>query len=122
MSIDSVIPAETLAAARAALRSLMTTALTIRSTPTVGDGMGGQQRGDPVTVSAVGYIGPVGRTPEEIAVADRLAGRSLWTIALPVGTVVAAGDRIVAGERTFEVIKPLDASFAFDLPVICIEE
>lgn len=111
--------------AQARAERLMRTTLQISRSTTGGDGMGGQTPGTPAVIATVaGNIRPAGRTPDEQAVAERLAGRSIWTVDVPVGADVQSGDRLIepSSGRSFEVVKPLAATLAAMLPIVCVEE
>lgn len=87
--------------------------------------MGGRLGGDPVIVGATpAVLHPSANTPEERAVADRLAGRNVQRIGVPVGTDIRASDRLIepSSGRAFEVVQPIAATNAAELLIICVEE
>lgn len=95
----------------------------IRRTPLVNDDQGGKKKGTPTIVATtIADVRPIGTTPVERAVAERLAGRTLYTIGFPFGTDVLADDEVLIGTNVYQVVTPLDRTLAADLAVICVEE
>jgi hypothetical protein len=121
---DVTIPPETMAMIIASTLTWFTTTLQIEHTPLVSDGRGGYVPGTPTLTSVPGTIAQLGSTPTEQEIADRLAGKSLWTINVPRGTAVNADmDRILEPStgRAFDVIQPLPATHQASLPIACVE-
>ena len=60
--------------------------------------------------------------PEEAAIADKFAGRTLWMLTLPAGTDITNEDRVVISSTTYEVAGMLSAgSWKTALRVLVVE-
>lgn len=101
----------------------LTATLQLEHTPLISDGRGGYVPGTPVLTTIQGLIRPSGNSATEQQIADRLGGRSLWIIEVPLGTDVSGNDRISepASGRSFEVTQALEATDLVTLPIACVE-
>jgi len=109
--------------AQSRAQRLMKATAQIRRTPLVDDDQGGKKKGTPsIVATTVADVRPIGTTPAERAIAERLAGRTLYNIGVPVGTDVLPDDEILVGSNVYQVVTPLDRTLAADLAVVCVEE
>lgn len=116
-----LLSAAEIAAMRADLNRMMPDSATIQRDTIGSDGSGGQ------TVTGTTTTGPfacrvaVASGKEEV-IAGKLDAVGSWTITMPAGTDVLAGDRILIGSRTFEVSIPLrPRSWQLSCRVLCTE-
>src|SRR5262249_30304285 len=94
-----------------ALRVLLAPTVQIERTPLVDDDQGGKKKGTPAIVATVaGNVQQAGRAPEEREIAARLAGRTLYRIAVPFGTDVQPDDVLIVGADRYQVVAPIDAT------------
>lgn len=87
----------------------------------VPDGEGGVLTDWQITSTTTAIRERATRQQIQMVVGDRVTNATYWALELPVGTNITANDRIVEQARKFEVLAPLDDSFAIDLLVLCIE-
>src|SRR5262249_61392215 len=107
----------------AALIWLLTATVQIERTPLIDDDQGGKKKGTPAIVATVaGNVQQAGRAPEEREIAARLAGRTLYRIAVPFGTDVQPDDVLIVGADRYQVVAPIDATLELTHVVICVEE
>ena len=90
---------------RAVLNRTLPDTATIERDTRVSDGSGGYT----VTTATTGPFACRVAVPsgKEQVIAGKLDAVGTWTITLPAGTDVGAGDRIKVGSRTFDVTIPL---------------
>lgn len=100
--------------------SLPDTAQVQRKTLTP-DGAGGFTESWATVATVACRISPSGRSPEERAIADRLTATSAWTLTVPALTDIQPSDRIIVGNRTFEVVAALSRSTEIGRRLMCIE-
>lgn len=99
-----------LADLRALERSAMPDTVVI-STPAApsADGFGGQTTPAPTTVTTVGLLMPLGQTPQERTIADRVSGAHVVAVALPYDTAVTdAATLTINGTTTVQVLGVLN--------------
>jgi head-tail adaptor len=85
------------------------------------DGAGGQTASTALS-SATCRVAPSNNQPQDRMLAGAQQNEVLWRITLPVGTDVAASDRIGVGARWFEVKGVYGPwSFATALVCVCVE-
>lgn len=68
------------------------------------DGMGGSIETWTTIATVSCRIAPAGYAPSETAIANRISDRVAWTMTFPAETDIDAADRVVIGDRVFEVI------------------
>lgn len=86
------------------VRTLDGGSCTIQRATTSTNAIGGQSPvWSTVATIAAHSVGPVGRSPAERVIADKLTAEHIATISLPAGSDVRQGDRIVSGGRTWGV-------------------
>lgn len=73
-------------------------------------------------VTVVGRIRPYSSTrPEEGTIADRAAGRTVWTVVVPADTDVGRTNRLRVDGRTLEVLGVIDDSAELERRCVCAE-
>ena len=100
--------------------SLPDTAQVQRKTLT-SDGAGGFTEAWTTVATVACRVAPSGQSPQERAIAERLASTSIWTLTVPALTDVRPADRLVVGGRTFEVAAVLARSDEISRRVVCVE-
>jgi len=85
------------------------------------DGMGGESAQSVTSTVYPCRVAPLGQTPAERAVADRLSGVAACVVTLPAGADVRAGDSILHGTLTYSVVAVLRRSEATVTRVVCQE-
>lgn len=121
---DPLISAATRASLIDIARRWMVAVLQIEHTPLVSDGRGGDIPETPTLTTTPGNIYQSGTSAAEQQIADRVSGRTLWIIEVPLDTPIdAARDRILepSSGRAFEIIQPLPATDNVTLPIACVE-
>lgn len=101
---------------------LMRASGTLKHTPLISDGRGGYLPGTPTNTSIVVNIRSQAASATETAIADRLAGRAVYFLDIPVGTLATNADQILVGARTFEIQEVIEETIAAMLTVVCIEQ
>lgn len=102
--------------------ALMQASGTLRRTPLVSDGRGGKLLGTPTNTTIAVNIRSQASTATEQAVADRLAGRAVYFLDIPVGTAATNADQIIVGSRTFEIQEVIQETLAAMDTCVCVEE
>lgn len=88
---------------RKVLDASLTETATVQRVTRTGDGMGGFSESWATVATVSARVAPLGNSPQERVIAERLTGVTLWTVTLPAGTDVTDADRIGISGRTFEV-------------------
>jgi hypothetical protein len=87
----------------------------------VSDGMGGQVESEVVVATVPCAVGPMQATPVEQAWAEQVQARTLYAIALPLGTVVEPRDRLVVNATmVYEVVTMVHRTWRVAERVICV--
>lgn len=110
-----------LARARADTEALLPDTCEISRVTLEPDGAGGQTETWETIATVACRVAPSGQSPQERAVAERVASVSTWTITLPAETDVKVGDRLTIGARTFAVAGVLARSNEIARRVVCSE-
>lgn len=108
--------------ARTRAERWMRAAGTLRHTPLVSDGRGGQTPGTPEDTAIVCNIRTTVRTATEQTIADRLAGRAVYFIDMPVDVPATNADQIIVGGRTFEIEEVIEQTIQAQITAVCVEE
>lgn len=116
-----MLSADEIAGMRATLLASLPDTGTIQRNTPEDDGQGGHEDAWTTLATTRLRVAPVGRTPQERAIADRVTSESLWTVTLPSGQDVTARDRIAVGGRTFEVVAVLAGSWVLARRVVAVE-
>ncbi len=119
--MSSFFTARDLASLRDVAESTQTVGAQLSRKTLVDDTMGGKTETWATVATTTCRVALSGQTPQEKAIADRLASITLYTLSMPVGTDARAADRIAVGGRTFEVVSPLPQTDGVRLRIICKE-
>lgn len=116
-----MLTAAELTAMRATLNASLPDTCEISRVTLEPDGAGGQIETWETIATVACRVAPSGQSPQERAVAERVASVSTWTLTLPAETDVRASDRLIAGVRRFEVVGVLAHSVEIARRVVCVE-
>ena len=108
--------------ARGRAERLMQATGTLRHTPLTQSPRGGWVPGTPTTTTIRVNIRSQARSATEQTVADRLAGRAVYFLDIPVGTAAVNADQIIVGSRTFEIQEVIEETIQAMLTAVCVEE
>jgi head-tail adaptor len=116
-----MLSAEELAAIRGDVLELQPDTCQVQRVTLTPDGAGGQTESWSTVATVACRVAPSGQSPQERAIAERVASVSTWTLTLPAETDVRPADRLQVGTRTFEVVGVLARSFEIARRVVCTE-
>ncbi len=116
-----MLSATEIAAMREAAEAALPDTAQIRRRTLTPDGAGGHTESWSTVTTVACRVAPLGRSPDERVIAERLTATSAWTITLPALTDVQPADQIVVGTRVFGVAGALVRSEEITRRVVCVE-
>jgi len=87
----------------------------------VDDGAGGFRSTLVLVENSPCWMGPIGNSPQELAIAARLTGKMLYRIKLPAGADSDRNDQITIDGETYDVIEPVHQTFETARVLVCVK-
>ena len=112
----------TMATLEAIAGRAMQSVVLVRRTTLSSDGRGGRTQVTVTAATTTGMVYPLGTSPTERVLADRLAGKAGYIVEVPLGTSVLSGDVLQADGIAYQVSAVLDETWRASLRVVCVKD